>query len=467
MSTTTTAPGASVSALYRAVWRWHFYAGLIVLPFMILLAVTGALYLFKDEINDRLYGGLRQVEPAATVPLAPSDIAMRALAAHPGTLKAYHPPAASDRSAEVKIVGADGVRNVVYVDPYSGAVLGSTWDGGFTGSPLMWTIRKLHSLDYVGWWGNRIIECVAGWAVLLTVTGIYLWWPRGRKVGVLRPRRTRGRPLWRDLHAVTGVYTAGFILFLAMTGLPWSGVWGKRFYDLSYAVGLGMPDGYWGDYPTSTVPTGEALDRAPWILEHQPMPVSVLSADGAHGAHGEAAADVANGVPAGLDAAVGTVEAMGIHPGYALAMPGGAEGVFTASVYPDDISQERVIHLDRYTGDVLFDMGFADLGALGRAAEWGVSVHMGQEFGLVNQILLLLACVAIMLMAVSAVVMWWKRRPAGSLGAPVPPMDWRVPRAVLAIAIAAGLFFPLVGLSLLVALAIELTLSLVARRAPG
>ena len=48
----TTSRGASVSALYRAVWRWHFYAGLIVLPFMILIAVTGALYLFKDEIND-------------------------------------------------------------------------------------------------------------------------------------------------------------------------------------------------------------------------------------------------------------------------------------------------------------------------------------------------------------------------------------------------------------------------------
>lgn len=474
MSTTTTAPGASVSALYRAVWRWHFYAGLIVLPFMILLAVTGALYLFKDEINDRLYGDLRRVEPAATAPLAPSDIAARALAAHPGTLKAYNPPAAADRSAEVKILGQDGVKDVVYVDPYRGTVLGSAWDAGFPGSSLMWTIRKLHSLDYVGWWGNRIIECVAGWAVLLTVSGVYLWWPRGRKVGVLRPRRTTGRPLWRDLHAVTGVYTAGFILFLAMTGLPWSGFWGKQFHDLAYAVGLGIPDGYWSDYPTSTVPTGEALDRAPWILEHQPMPVSVSSADGADGANGAhaahgaaAAADATNGVPAGLDAVVGTVEAMGIHPGYALAMPGGPEGVFTASVYPDDITHERVIHLDQYTGAVLFDMRLADLGALGRAAEWGVSVHMGQEFGLANQILLLLACLAIVLMAVSAVVMWWKRRPAGSLGAPALPADWRIPRAVLAITVAAGLFFPLVGLTLLVALAIELALSMAARRAPA
>lgn len=169
----------------------------------------------------------------------------------------------------------------------------------------MWVVRKLHSLEVVGWWGNRIIEAVAGWMVLLVATGLYLWWPRGRGVGVLVPRRTGGRPLWRDLHAVAGIYTAGFILFLALTGLPWSGVWGKQFYDLSYGAGLGMPDGYWDKVPTSTLPTGEALARAPWILEHQPMPLS----------------GAASGVPAGLDQVVATVEARGIHPGYELTIP--------------------------------------------------------------------------------------------------------------------------------------------------
>ena len=48
----------------------------------------------------------------------------------------------------------------------------------------MWIVRKLHSLEYVGWWGNRIIEAVAGWMVLPVATELYLWWPRGRNVGV-------------------------------------------------------------------------------------------------------------------------------------------------------------------------------------------------------------------------------------------------------------------------------------------
>lgn len=435
---------ARSSALYRAVWRWHFYAGLIVLPFVILIAVTGAIYLFKDEINDAAYGDLRLV-PAQEVPaLPPSAITAAALGMHPGVLRGYSPPATRDRAAQVKIAGEDGLKDTVYVDPYTGVVIGTAWDSGVSGSTAMWVVRKLHSLEYAGWIGNRIIEAVAGWMVLLVATGIYLWLPRGRNVGTFRPRKgAKGRPWWRDLHAATGIYVAGFIVFLAMTGLPWSGVWGKQFYDLSYAAGLGMPDGYWNDVPLSTVPMAEALDRAPWIAEHQPMPMSQPT----------------GGIPAALDDVVRKVEALGIHPGYDLAIPGDATGVFTASVYPDDIAQERVIHLDQYSGEVLFDMDLSGLGTLGRLAEWGVSIHMGQAFGLANQIVLLIACTAMVLMCVSGAVIWWKRRPAGSLGAPAVPADWTIPRGILIIAVLLGIFFPLVGLSMLAIAAIELGLT--------
>jgi len=439
---------ADSSALYRAVWRWHFIAGLVTLPFVLILAVTGGIYLFKDEINDAAYSKLRLVQPSQTQMLAPSLITSKALAQHPGTLKAYHPPAAENRAAEVKIVGEDGLRNTIYVNPYSGAVLGQLWDGGAAGSPLMYVVRKLHSLEYIGWFGNRVIEAAAGWMVILVGTGIYLWWPRGKKLGTVSLKASHGRPLWRDLHAVTGFYVGAFIVFLAVTGLPWSAIWGGKFYDMSYAVGLGMPDGYWSKYPTSTVPVGDALDRSPWIMEKQPMPLS----------------GAAEGVPAGLDTIVATVENLGISKGYALNMPSGPEGVFTASVYPDDISQERVIHLDQYTGAVLYDAGLADLGALGWAAEWGISIHMGQAWGLANQLVLLVACIAMVLLVVSAAVMWWKRRPAKGIGVPQMPADWRIPRTLLLIAVVAGVFFPLAGLTMLVIAAVETALHLLRKR---
>lgn len=435
--------GGDAPALYRAIWRWHFYAGLIVLPFMILLAVTGGIYLFKDEIADLTHRQERIVTAEDRAMQPPSALVASAMQAQEGTVFAYLPPASADRSAAVKIKDADGAKQIVYVNPYSGKVLGSHADAGASATPAMKLVRDLHSLAYTGWLGNRLIEAVAGWMVLLVATGIYLWWPRGQKGGVVTVRgKPARRVFWRDAHAVTGLIASGFIIFLVLSGLPWSGVWGAKFYDLSYQAGLGMPDGYWDKLPVSTQPVAEAIDRAPWIMEGQPMPVSTT----------------AKGVPAALDAVVATVEDRGIAPGYALNIPTTPEGVFTASVYPDDITQERVIHLDQYSGKVLFDMGLNDLGALGKTAEWGVSLHMGQAFGLLNQIVLLLVCVAMVLMAVSAVVMWWKRRPAGSLGAPQLPTDWRIPRMVLLIAVAAGLFFPLVGLSLLVVAALELSM---------
>jgi uncharacterized iron-regulated membrane protein len=114
-----------------------------------------------------------------------------------------------------------------------------------------------------------------------------------------------------------------------------------------------------------------------------------------------------------------------------------------------------VIHLDQYSGETLFDARYADLGPVARLVELGTSLHTGQQLGRANQLIMLAACLAILLMAVAAAVMWWIRRPQGSLGAPPLPDDWRIPRTVLIITVAFGVLLPLLGASLLVALAVD------------
>ncbi|MBO1041375.1 PepSY domain-containing protein [Brucella pituitosa] len=88
-------------------------------------------------------------------------------------------------------------------------------------------------------------------------------------------------------------------------------------------------------------------------------------------------------------------------------------------------------------------------------APWGINTHLGQQFGVANQIVLAIACAAIVLLAISAGVMWWKRRPEGSLGVPPMPTDRRASRGLLLILVTGGRIFPLVGASLLVMLAID------------
>ena len=51
-------------SFYNLAWRWHFYAGLFVAPFMILLALTGIVYLFKPQLDALMYSDLLTVKPA-------------------------------------------------------------------------------------------------------------------------------------------------------------------------------------------------------------------------------------------------------------------------------------------------------------------------------------------------------------------------------------------------------------------
>lgn len=426
---------AAPSDLYRAVWRWHFYAGLLVLPFLITLSVTGALYLFRDEIETAFHAELKRVEPQQTETIAPSQLIANATAAFPGKAVKITTPPAPDLSAEVTVKPDGGEKRAVYLDPYSGQVLGSLPDRG----TIMWTIRELHSLKFFGPIARSLIEIAAGWSILLVGTGFYLWWPRGQKGGVVSLRATpKRRIFWRDLHAVTGLFVGGFIIFLAITGMPWSNIWGGKVNEWANGSNFGYPSGVRVDVPMSDQKLADVA-RTSWSLEQAQIPES-----GATGGH-----------EIGIDRAMAIFDDLGLHAGYSVNIPSNPSGVYTGSVYPDDLSQQRVVHLDQYSGKPLIDMSFTDYGPAGRWLEFGINTHMGQQFGHLNQWLFALVCAAIVMLSVSAAVMWWKRRPSRKLGVPPMPSDPRVFRGLLVILAIGGVIFPLVGISLLVMLAFD------------
>ncbi|WP_208530024.1 PepSY domain-containing protein, partial [Pseudomonas aeruginosa] len=87
--------------------------------------------------------------------------------------------------------------------------------------------------------------------------------------------------------------------------------------------------------------------------------------------------------------------------------------------------------------------------------QMGVVLHEGKLFGLGNQLLMLAVCLAILLSSASGLWIWWKRKPAGRLG--VPPLRHELPRwkSGIAIMLALGVAFPLVGASLLLVWALD------------
>lgn len=431
-------------SFYNLAWRWHFYAGLFVAPIMILLAITGIIYLFKPQLDPLMYRDLMVVE-AGHHRQSADALKQHVQHAYPqGHVGQYLPAPAPDRSAQF-VVHEGGRELNVFIDPYTGTVLGAQ----DAKRNLQAVARALHGELMIGTVGDRVVELAAGWGIVLVVSGLYLWRPRGKaSAGVLWPRLgARGRLFWRDLHAVSGFWGSALLLLMLLSGMTWTGFWGKQYADLWNR----FPAAMWNEVPQSDQ-QARTLNNAnrqtvPWAVENTPMPQS--------GAHAEHAGHVAaNSAPALPQVSLQQVEdiatARQVEPGYSITLPSTAEGVFTIAVFADDPRNDATLHVDQYTGKVLVDVRWQDYNSVARATELGVMLHEGKLFGLVNQLIVLLICLMILLGSVSGLVIWWKRRPQGGLG--VPPLRHDLPRwkSATVIMLGLGIAFPLVGASMLV-----------------
>ena len=105
------------SRLYRAVWRWHFYAGLLVAPFLTILAASGLVILFVTGVAPE-YGDWLKVTPQAQS-LSVTQQVDAALAAHPGgKLGKYITPWGPDYPALVR-VDLDAGNRMLALDPHT------------------------------------------------------------------------------------------------------------------------------------------------------------------------------------------------------------------------------------------------------------------------------------------------------------------------------------------------------------
>ncbi|HXQ98820.1 MAG TPA: PepSY domain-containing protein [Pseudomonas sp.] len=431
-------------SFYSLAWRWHFYAGLFVAPFMILLSLTGIVYLFKPQLDSLMYSDLLTVTPAHHL-LSADALQQRVHEAYPEALiSKYLPPVNAQGSAQF-VLKQDGREVNLFIDPYSGKVLGSQ----DAKNNLQAMARELHGELMIGTVGDRLVELAAGWGIVLVISGLYLWWPRGRSpAGVLWPRvSARGRVLWRDLHAVTGFWGSVALLFMLLSGMTWTGMWGKVYAD----VWNTFPAAMWNQVPKSDKQAGDlnnaSVQTVPWAMENTPMPVS--SGDHAeHMNHGSmSSAPAAPSIS--LQRVVDIARERNIEPGYSITGPKTADGVFTVSVFADDPRNDATLHVDQYSGKVLADVRYADYSTVSKATELGVMLHEGKMFGWMNQLLILFICLMVLLSSVSGLVIWWKRRPQNRFG--VPPLRHDLPRWKIATAVMLllGVAFPLVGISML------------------
>jgi uncharacterized iron-regulated membrane protein len=429
--------GSKATSLFRAVWRWHFYAGIIFAPFIIMLSLSGIIYLFKPQIENMMYKDYYFVHTGQEKLAVEKQIEQVKEKYPKATIADYKPSFEKNRSSEIGIMNND-VKKTIFMNPYNGKILGGLSED----DKLFNKIRSLHGELMAGKLGDRIVEMSACWAIILLITGLYLWFPRTKDkiMGTIVPRLFKGkRILLRDLHSVPAFWFSFFISIFILTGIPWSGLSGDYINRFATATHTGYPTGLWdGNVPKSVVPTKD-IAKVPWAAENLPVPKSKQT-------------DTST---LSIEKIMNIVDKKNVEKGYRITFPEGKEGVYTVAVFPEDPKKEATLHIDQYSGKVLADLRFADYGSLAKAIEIGIALHEGHYFGLANQLLDCLICLVLIGVCVTGVYMWWKRKPKGKLGAPTLPKDFKLLKGVAILIIILGIVFPLVGISLLAALILD------------
>lgn len=419
---------------YNVVWRWHFYAGLFCIPFVIWLALTGAIYLWRPQIEawlDRPYDRLPVSGPAT----APEAQVAAALKAVPGSsLHKYVLPDGSGQAVRI-LVERHGADSRVYVDPYTLNVLSVVTEEQ---RPFR-LLSRLHGELLAGAWGSYLVETAACWAIVMLLTGLYLWWPRGRRglAGVLYPRLRSGKRLfWRDMHATAGIWVSVFALGLILTGLPWAKGWGSYLAEVRQVTGT----------------TRGAVD---WTIGGKTAKADMMLGD--HASHGGVIM-LAAAVPQGeLARVVATARTLEIAPPVLVSTPKRANGSWSVTSDAADRSIRSEATIDGATGRVVSRTRFAQRHWIDRLVGYGIATHEGALFGLANQILGTITATLLIVLAVSGAVMWWRRRPVGLLGAPIPLARPRRGAALVLPILALGLYLPLFGATLIAVLILERT----------
>ncbi|CDN44550.1 PepSY domain-containing protein, partial [Paenibacillus sp. P22] len=231
---------------------------------------------------------------------------------------------------------------------------------------------------------------------------------------------------------------------LIATGLPWSGVLGGQIDRAANATNTNTPPYAYlfSGQPESITVAKDIADNIPWAAENTPVPNSI---SGGY-------------VRLSMNEIAAIAERQHVLKPYTITMPRGDSGVYSVSTDHVKPGKEVTLHVDPYSGAVLTDVRYQDFGVMAKLITLGIAFHEGRLFGLANQIIGLVTCLGLVLISAGSYVMWRKRKPSGTLGAPRKPKDKRVMIGVLAIMAVLGILMPLVGLSILAILIVDLVL---------
>ena len=437
----------NVKQLYLALWRWHFYAGLFVIPFLLMLTLSGFGMLIAKPVEAFFNPTFTMVDAGAK-PLSAQALLSSVDARYPQfDVKLYIPSTVDTEAAKFVVVSGGGEGHgghhkqslMVYVNPYTGALLGAK-DPADSFYALLETF---HGSLFMGDIGDNLIEIASGLGVLMIISGLYLAWAKSNSPNKTSLFILKSRAGWRRLHRLIGFVIAIPLFLFLLSGLSWTNIWGGV---------LVQP---WGSLPGTgfevpkTEITHDAMNehgahKVPWALEQTPLPESKTAEQ-----------------TLGLNSIVGIAKGKGLTH-YRIHFPKSERRAWTISstTIAGDITNpfaERTVHIDQSNGQILADLPFADYPTLGKAMAAFVPLHQG-DLGWWNWLVNVFLLLVILAMMVSGVMIWIKRRPKKRFQLAPPSVASQGHYTVFGIMFIISLCFPLSALALGVIIVVDFLL---------
>lgn len=358
----------------------HLYAGIFIAPFIFIAALTGFFYAATPQVENWLYQDVLYVEANQPFQQSLSQQVEHVKNTLPRTaqITEVRPSAGSNQTTRVIFSDATlGINNqAVFIDPYTLDIKGQFSVYGTSGVlPLRAQLDHLHRDLGLGHWGRLYSELAASWLIVLILTGLYYWSKRRKTV---HKKRTRDQAYLR-LHSKLGFILFPLLLFVAVTGLTWSGYAGDNIRWLRQTFDWQTPVLNTAIHAESVSSMnmhhheGHVMDATrPRVEPHaQDFETALILAR----KYGIQAAQLQIKPPSSLNEAWSVTELQRQWP-------------TQADSIAIDVANNRVI-------DRLY---FKDYSLVAKLTRWGVDAHIGILFGWINQLILLLYAFALCLM---------------------------------------------------------------------
>lgn len=375
----------------KSVLQVHRWTGLTIGLVILMMALTGAVNLFRPSLEPVVNQELLSV-PTCREWMTLDQLASNARAFHAsGTLDYIRITAGEEgapRMPAARIRFADP-QDDVFLDPCTGRVLGErSRYGGFLGS-----VEQLHILRVSE---DKVVRSITGvcaivFAFVLIGGGIFMWWPRAGRVRAALTLNTRldGRAWHVNLHKTAGVYAGAILLLLVLTGLPLAFDWYREgIYRLTNSPLPPKPE-------TSQVVGADRISMEAFWQRVQAL------------------------VPEPADA---LLKFAGARPDASL------EGFVIERDAPHP-NARTMLSLDAYSGKVLRFVPYSSSSLGHKLYFWTLSFHTGRAGGLPVQAALLAGVLTVPVLAWTGLASFLRRRRSGAATQP-KTLDVRVRRIV-------------------------------------